>query len=125
MKVLIVADESLSALHLADDVEECGHRVLGPAPSTGAGLLLARNGKPQAAIIDLDLRFTTDALDLARALRAMAVPCIVATGNAQIANAASDVATAIVRKPLATEEVSAALRAAAAANARRRAQAAS
>ena len=123
MKVLIVADESLCALHLADDVELSGHRVLGPAPSTGAGLLLARSQKPQAAIIDLDLRFTADGLDLARALHAMAVPCIVATDSAQMADAATDVATAIVRKPLATDEVSAAIRAASAANARRRAQA--
>lgn len=125
MKVLIVADESLSALRLADDVEQCGHRVLGPVPSTGAGLLLARNEKPQAAIIDLDMRFTADGLDLARVLHAMAVPCIVATGNAQMANAATDVATAIVCKPLATDEVSAAIRAASAANARRLAQAVS
>lgn len=125
MKVLIVADETLSALHLADDVEQSGHRILGLAPSTGAGLLLARNERPQAAIIDLDLRFTADGLDLARALHEMAVPCIVATESAQIANAAADVATAIVRKPLATDEISAAIRAASAANARRHAQAAS
>lgn len=125
MKVLIVADGSLSALHLADDVEESGHRVLGTVRSTGAGLLLVRGEKPQAAIIDLDLRFTADGLDLARALHAMAVPCIVTTDSAQMADAAADVATAIVRKPLATDEVAAAIRAASAANACRRAEATS
>jgi CheY-like chemotaxis protein len=100
VKVLIVADESLSQMHLADDVELSGHAVLESVPSTGAGLLLARSEKPHAAIIDLDLRFTADGLDLARALHSMAVPCVVATGDAHMANAAAHVATAIVRKPL-------------------------
>lgn len=56
MKVLIVEDEPMMGLGLEDEITAAGHTVLGPLPSTGAALLLARRERPAIAIIDLDLR---------------------------------------------------------------------
>jgi len=45
-KVLVVEDDPLLSFGLTDEIEAAGHRVVDPAPSTGAALMQVRVEKP-------------------------------------------------------------------------------
>ena len=73
-KVLVVEDNPLLCFRLTDEIEAAGHRIVGPAPSTGAALVEGRVKKPAVALIDLDLEHVHDSLELARVLKEMVIP---------------------------------------------------
>lgn len=78
--VLIVEDDPLIAMDLADFLAAEGFDVMGPVSTvTGAMQMISRR-KPGAAVLDLDLR-GENALPVAIALRAEAVPFLLTTGN--------------------------------------------
>jgi DNA-binding response OmpR family regulator len=54
-RILIVEDEVLIALDLADMVESAGATVVGPAPSTKEASRLLDAGPVEAAILDVNL----------------------------------------------------------------------
>jgi DNA-binding response OmpR family regulator len=98
-RVLVVEDEMLIALDLAEIVETGGGRVMGPAPSVGEALALVAHEAPDAAILDVNLvdGEVTPVLD---ALLAQAVPVLLYTGGgatSEILLRKPDIA--IIRKP--------------------------
>lgn len=84
-RVLIVEDEALIAMDLAQMVEELGHVVLGPAPSVAAALSIMDADRPDAALLDEDLRGQTVAPVAAR-LAGEKIPLFVISGRARSAS---------------------------------------
>lgn len=104
-KVLVVADDPLISFGLTDEIEAAGHQVVGPAPSTGAALMQVRIEKPAVALIDLDLEYVHDSLELARLLKEMEIPSIVISHAEEKLLCAADVALGAALKPLSMQEV--------------------
>lgn len=79
MRVLIVEDEALVALDLAESVRGMGHEVAGPFGTGAEARPMCRAGSIDFAVMDFNLKGeTTEAL--ADALRAEDVPFVVVTG---------------------------------------------
>lgn len=77
--VLVVEDETIIALDIQDVLEECGLQVLGPAATVRGALDLLAAERSDAAVLDLNLHGEAST-PVARALRAMNVPFVVASG---------------------------------------------
>ena len=67
-EVLVVEDQVLIAIHLADLVEEAGHRVSGIAHDADEALAAAARHRPAFAIMDLRLSHGASGIDVARQL---------------------------------------------------------
>jgi DNA-binding response OmpR family regulator len=78
--VLLVEDEALIALALADDLETAGYEVAGPFHRCSDSLDWLGRHTPDIAIIDIHLR-DGSSHDLARLLRDRNVPFIVFSGE--------------------------------------------
>jgi DNA-binding response OmpR family regulator len=76
--VLVVEDEVIIALDLSATLEDEGYRVLGPAPTVAAALKLLERERPDAAVLDVNLRGET-VTPVARVLREMRVPFALAS----------------------------------------------
>lgn len=76
--ILVVEDEVFIALDLAATLEEAGYRVLGPATTVAAALRLLGQERPDAAVLDMNLRGEI-VTPVARLLRQMAVPFALAS----------------------------------------------
>jgi DNA-binding response OmpR family regulator len=74
----VVEDEFLIAMELAEVLEEGGFRVLGPAPTVQAALKLLDQHRPDAAVLDMNLR-NEMVTPVAQILRQMAVPFAIAS----------------------------------------------
>jgi CheY-like chemotaxis protein len=55
MRVLIVEDEALTAVTLAEALRTAGHDVIGPAYGSREALSLAKTERPELAFVDVDL----------------------------------------------------------------------
>jgi DNA-binding response OmpR family regulator len=78
--VLLVEDEALIALALADDLEVAGYEVAGPFHRCSDSLDWLGQHTPDLAIIDIHLRDGSSD-DLARVLRERNIPFIVFSGE--------------------------------------------
>jgi CheY-like chemotaxis protein len=76
--VLVVEDELMVALDIEQTLKAAGVRVLGPAASVSSALLLLNTQRPDAAILDLNLRGEL-VTPVARRLRDMGVPFVLST----------------------------------------------
>jgi CheY-like chemotaxis protein len=83
-RVLVVEDEALVALQLQGDLEQDGHKVVGPARSLKDGLLLASREEFDAALVDVSLGRDTSA-PIADQLLARNIPFAFATGYSDTA----------------------------------------
>ncbi len=54
-KILVVEDERIVAFDLCDTVEEAGFVVEGPHPDVSSAMLACQKGKPDLAILDVQL----------------------------------------------------------------------
>lgn len=77
--VLVVEDELLIGLQLAQDLEDEGYRVVGPACTIEQGIELVREGGIDCALIDLRLGETLSS-PIASLLREQAIPFALTTG---------------------------------------------
>jgi DNA-binding response OmpR family regulator len=77
--VLVVDDEPLIAIDLAEQIEDAGAFVVGPASTLNAAMALVKSEQIHAAVLDIKLGEEW-VYPLARALRAKDVPFIFATG---------------------------------------------
>ena len=107
--ILVVEDEPMIAMMLADLLSDLGCRVVGPALNLAQGQALFDENGCDAAIVDMNLNGTM-ARPLIEALRRRDVPVIVATGYG---NTASDLPDGcrMLAKPYAIQHVEEALRA--------------
>ena len=82
MRVLIVEDDAIIAMHLALLVSELGHEVSATAASAAAAIALSALHKPDVVLMDIRLAHGSSGIDAARALHAQqALRCIFLSGN--------------------------------------------
>ncbi|MCA1501669.1 hypothetical protein I6F28_33690 [Bradyrhizobium sp. NBAIM14] len=76
---MVVEDEYLIALELDTELRAAGYRVIGPIADVDAALELLKDDRPDGAVLDVNLagEWVTP---VAEALKAMAVPFILASG---------------------------------------------
>ena len=101
MRILIVEDEALIAMMLADSLEDGGHEVMGPAATMAEALALCEAAAPpELAVLDINLRDGSNGVDVARALlERWGVLSIFASGQMMEARRARNVALGYIRKP--------------------------
>jgi DNA-binding response OmpR family regulator len=97
---LCVEDEILIAMELELVLTEAGFGVIGPVPTVAAALALLAGRRPDAAVLDVNLRGER-VTPVAEALRAMAVPFVLtsAYGGAELASDAALAGARNVGKP--------------------------
>ena len=84
--VMIVEDEALVAMFLADLVEDLGWVVIGPVASRAAALRAAANNRPAVAIVDVSLG-SESGIGLAQELKsAFGTAVIFLSGHAHVAD---------------------------------------
>ncbi len=76
--VLVVEDELLIAMDLQLMLEENGYSVIGPATSVDAALRLLEGGRPDVAVLDVNLRGQT-VVPVAERLRKLQIPFVVSS----------------------------------------------
>ena len=100
MVVLVVEDEVIIAYCSAAMLEDAGFTVLGPAHTSGEALELARNQRPDVALVDIDLEIPGAGIGLAHQLRThYGTAIIFTTGQMDEARAHCDMAAAALSKP--------------------------
>jgi CheY-like chemotaxis protein len=78
-QVLVVEDEELVAMMLADMVQELNYGVLGPVGDLTRALALAQEGGPDAVLLDVSLHGVAS-FPLAETLQAKGIPFAFMTG---------------------------------------------
>ena len=82
MRVLIVEDDFIIAMHLAELVVDLGHEVCATVASASDALAQAATLNPNVVLMDLRLAKGSSGLDAARELHARhALRCIFVSGN--------------------------------------------
>lgn len=107
-RVLVLEDEYLIALHLADLLEELGARVVGPAHRISQAVRLVEAEDIDAAVLDVNIN-GAESHDVAGLLSFHRIPYVFATGYGE--QKGLDGAT-VIRKPYSLPEVRRALEAA-------------
>jgi CheY-like chemotaxis protein len=79
VRVLIVEDELIVAMALQEHLEDCGCRVIGPAPHISKALSLLELETPDMAVLDLNLDGEPSTC-VAEVLAARSIPFVVVTG---------------------------------------------
>ena len=98
--ILVAEDETLIALELELNLTDAGFGVIGPAPTVAAALVLLAGRRPDAAVLDVNLRGER-VTPVAETLRAMGVPFVLASayGAAELASDAALAGARNVGKP--------------------------
>lgn len=68
MRIMVVEDDALIALDIVSLLEDMGHEVVAEAADAGTAWILATDGKPDLALVDIRLARNTDGGALARKL---------------------------------------------------------
>ncbi len=107
--VLVVEDEFLLALDLELMLKQHGFRVLGPAATVAEALRLLEGERPDAALLDVNLRGEM-VMPVVGRLQAMGVPFVLSSAYDRAELAAMDLAGAPnLGKPINERQVLAAL----------------
>jgi DNA-binding response OmpR family regulator len=81
-RALVVEDEALLALYIAESLAEAGYEVVGPATSVAKALKLIND--PGCDIVILDVNLGTEHSEpVALALKARDIPFVVLSGNSR------------------------------------------
>ncbi len=99
MLILVVEDEPICAMSTVAELEQAGHKTLGPAATLEEGLELARAGHPALALIDIDLMHAGDGIELARRLRELHVPAVFVSAQHPSAFQNAELALGYIGKP--------------------------
>jgi CheY-like chemotaxis protein len=114
MRILVVEDEALLAMHLEDLLAALGHEICGAAADAAGALALAERERPDLALMDLALLGGDDGREVARALRdRFGVRSVFVTGNPDLLDTVEGVAAApldVVSKPFCDDDIARALR---------------
>ncbi len=116
MRVLIVEDEALIAMHYEVAVEEAGFEVVGVAADAAEALALATRERPDAALVDMNLRDGPSGNEVALALHDGhgVCPVFVTANLAMVSPEAKAVCCGLLHKPVPPTALVSALRAVAA-----------
>jgi DNA-binding response OmpR family regulator len=97
--LLIVEDQVFLAMALKDELEDSGYHVLELAIRHQEALNIARQGKPDLALVNVSLAAGDDGLSLACDLKALGVPVLFISGQQDRVRLGRDVALASLPKP--------------------------
>lgn len=97
--LLIVEDQILPAMGLKDELEDGGYRVLELAVRHQEALGLAREIKPDLALVNIELACGDDGGALAHDLKGLGVPVLFISGQVDRAKLGRAVAIASLAKP--------------------------
>ena len=81
-RILVVEDDPLIAMEIVDVLAAAGAELAGPAPTVRAALAALAEGRPEVAVLDLNLRGECST-PVAAALREAGVPFVLASGYAR------------------------------------------
>ncbi|WP_265587719.1 response regulator [Sphingomicrobium arenosum] len=81
-KILVVEDEILIAIDIQHTLEDAGYAVIGPHENVADSLATIDLGKPDAAILDVQLD-GEDVFPVAERLKADGVPIVFHSGHAE------------------------------------------
>jgi len=98
-RVLVVEDDYFIADEICRALRDHGAQIVGPAPSLLAGLVLARDGSCDCAVLDINLK-GEPVYELARELLRQGTPAIFATGYDESALPVELRSNARLQKPL-------------------------
>jgi DNA-binding response OmpR family regulator len=107
-RVLVVDDEALIGMLVADMLEELGCEVVGPALDLASGLSLAREAAIDWAILDLSLE-GQPSFPIAEALKARGVPFVFASGYGAAMPGSGFETAPMLQKPFQMADLAAAL----------------
>jgi two-component system, response regulator PdtaR len=97
--LLIVEDQILLAMVLRDELEDGGYRVLELAVRHQEALRVAREVKPDLALVNIELAIGDDGVALATDLKALGVPVLFISGQQDRARSAKAAGIASLAKP--------------------------
>jgi DNA-binding response OmpR family regulator len=97
--LLIVEDQIVLAMCLRDELEDRGYRVLELAIRHQEALGIAREIKPDLALVNIELAAGDDGVALAHDLKALCVPVLFISGQVNRARLGKAVAIASLAKP--------------------------
>jgi len=103
--LLIVEDQLLLAMGLKDELEICGYRVLELAVHNKEAIGYALEVKPDLALVNIQLAGGDDGVALAADLRALGVPVLFISGQAERARSAMAVGVGSIPKPYTPSEL--------------------
>ena len=106
--VLLVEDNAIIGMTLADDLEAHGYEVIGPVASTSGAQRWLAERKPDVALVDLMLR-DGSCVELARQLKQQGIPFVVYSGHNQLKGEPAFQDVPWVTKPAKFTEIIAAL----------------
>lgn len=110
MRVLIIEDDALIAMFLADTVEALGHQLVGICCSREAALELAKACPPDAALVDLRLGQQRCGARIEEVLNAQyGTTAVYVTGNPEFAYKYRGTAIGFIDKPVDGADVEAVL----------------
>jgi CheY-like chemotaxis protein len=82
LRVLLVEDEMVVALHLEEVLRDAGCEIVGPAGTLQSGLALVREEPLDIAVLDVNLD-GDPTFPIAEELKARGIPFVLATGYGQ------------------------------------------
>ena len=105
MLILVVEDEPIAALSAMWELQRAGHEVIGPAGTPEDALRLARERRPELALVDIDLDQAGQGLQLARELRELQVASVFVSAQTNLAQQNSQLALGFISKPYSSAEL--------------------
>jgi CheY-like chemotaxis protein len=108
LRILLVEDEMMVALHLESIVAGFGHEVVGPISRLEAALETAQHEELDVAILDVNLD-GVEIYPVADALIARGIPCLFTTGYGTAGVRAAYRHHKILQKPYRSDDLAAAI----------------
>ncbi len=113
VRILIVEDEILIAMHLARQLEEAGYEVSDPVTSGSAALEAAELNRPDVVLLDVRLAGDMDGIETGRAIRdRLGIPVVFLTGysDPEVETRAREITSAdVLGKPASVRQIAAAI----------------
>jgi DNA-binding response OmpR family regulator len=108
--LLIVEDDILPAMVLADELRDAGFHVLELTERVEAAMAAARACKPDLALVNIELHGRDDGIELAHQFKLMDIPVLFISGQEEKARSAKAVAIGSLAKPYHPEQMIGAVR---------------
>lgn len=113
VRILIVEDEVLIAMHLARQLEDAGFELCDPVTNGNAALETAELERPDVVLLDVRLAGDMDGVDTGRAIRdRYGIPIVFLTGysDPNVESRAREITAAeILGKPASVRQITAAI----------------
>lgn len=103
--LLIVEDDTLTAMTLQDALEEARYLVMDLTGRHQDAIIAARAGRPDLALVNIELHGHDDGIALARDLTAMGIPVLFISGQSSRASSARTSAVGSLPKPYSPTEM--------------------